>query len=231
MKKSFLLVLAAGCLLLAGCAARRSAWSVPADLTQGAAERMVADAAAAGKLPDLLEAAETAVFPNDEERMAEILRAALATGALNETQTSTAEWMLHDVCEVNAPGTKAADFMFGTLTKASLTLHDYLPGKPLVLLFYDPDCDHCREVIEELSAIGSQIDVLAVDIAGNEKRWRQSVGLLPEDWTGAFDRSGILGNDTYVIRSMPSVYLLDAERTVVLKNPTPERLLKHLETK
>lgn len=223
--KHFALILT---LLLLGSCSAKMTWTVPARLDTADAVALVNEAAAANALPRLLEIAEETVFNTDEERMAEILRAALATGKLSESQTATAEWMLHDVCERNAPGTPAADFRFATPEISENTLYTYLPGKPLTVIFYDPDCDHCRETIAALGELGEKTDVLAVCITGDERRWRSTLSQLPTDWTPAFDRSDIMANDTYVIRSMPSVYLLDPERRVVLKNPTVDKLLNAL---
>lgn len=208
---------------LTGCAAAKPP-SVPADLTQGSVERLVGDAAANGTLGDLLRRGEMTLLDTDEPRMAEILRAALKTGKLSESETATAEWMLHDVCERNAPGTIAADFRFATPEASENRLHTFRPGEPLLLLLYDPDCRHCRDVIAELSDIESLPTVLAVCIEASPKRWEQSRDALPQKWIKAYDRSDILGEDLYVIRTLPSIYLLDGDRRVVLKNPRPEAL-------
>lgn len=223
-------VLAASLLmLLTGCAGSRS-WTVPANLSHGEPAKVVADAANAGKLSALMEAAETQLLDSDEERMAEFLRAALATGKLTPSETETAEWMLHDVCERNAPGSAAADFRFGTPDISENTLLTYLPGKPLCVIFYDPDCDHCKKVIAKLAEgeLARLVDVLAVCVDSTPKRWEQTRDALPADWVKAFDRSEVTLNDIYMIRSLPSVYLLDADRNVVMKNPSAERLLDHL---
>lgn len=214
-------------LALSGCAASKQ-WTLPADLMQGDARKITAEAAAGGNLGKLLEHAEATVFDTDEERMAELLRAALATGKLSESERSTAEWMLHDVCEVNAVDSIAADFRFATVDKSENRLHGFMPGKPLLLMFYDPDCTHCRQVIEQLRAMDNLPDVLAVCIEASAKRWEQTRDALPEGWVKAYDRSGVLANDIYVIRSMPSLYLLDGDRRVVMKNPSIEKLADHL---
>lgn len=216
-----------GCaFVLAGCAASRP-WTMPADLMQGDARKIVAEAAANGSLGRLMEHAESTVFNVDEERMAELLREALATGKLSESETATAEWMLHDVCEVNARGSIAADFRFATEEASENRLLTYRPGEPLLLLFYDPDCSHCREVIAELAAAepGRLPQVLAVCIEASAKRWEQTRDALPKEWIRAYDRSDVLANDIYIIRSMPSIYLLDSDRRIELKNPTVSNLL------
>lgn len=212
---------------LTGCAAARP-WAVPADLTQGDARRIVADAAAHGALGRLLEHAESTVFDTDEARMAELLRAALATGKLSDSERSTAEWMLHDVCEVNAVDSIAADFRFATPEAAENRLLSFRPGEPLLLMFYDPDCRHCREVIAQLGEMSGLPQVLAVCIETSADRWEQTRDALPASWIRAYDRSEVLANDIYIIRSMPSVYLLDGNRRILLKNPSVDQLRSRL---
>lgn len=225
MSRLLVPVLSALLLLTVGCASRR-AWTVPSDLSRGDASQTINDAAAAGSLPALLEAAQTQLFDRDEERFGEFLRAALASGKLSDDDAATARWMLHDIIEVNSPGTAAADFRFGTPDKSENTLHTYLPGKPLAVIFYDPDCEHCKEVIAELSGLGSLIDVLAVCIEATQKRWEQTRDALPADWVKAYDRTGVIANDVYPIRVLPSLFLLDGGRKVTLKNPSPAKLIE-----
>lgn len=214
------------CMGLAGCAATRP-WAVPSDLTEGDPVKIVGEAANHNAMSELMRRAEETLLDSDEARMAEFLRAALQTGKLSDAEVATAEWMLHDVCERNAPGSPAADFSFVTSEQASeQTLHAFRRGEPLLVIFYDPDCDHCRKVIAELSDMSGLPTVLAVCIETSAKRWEQSRGALPESWIKAFDRSGILENDLYVIRTMPSIYLLDGDRNVILKNPQPCQLRK-----
>lgn len=205
-------------LLQTGCSANRQ-WTMPENLHEGNAKAIVNGAANAGALDRLLEAAETTVFDVDEERMAELLRAALETGKLSESQKATAEWMLHDVCEVNPRGAIAADFRFATPEVSENTLLTFRTGEPVMVIFYDPDCDHCRQTIDTLREIEGLPHVLAVCVETPYKRWESTRGLLPEDWTAAFDRSDVMGNDIYIIRRMPSIYILDTDRRIEMKNP------------
>lgn len=204
--------------ILTGCASART-WTVPSDLTQGNIKQIVAEATKSNALGDLLRHAETTLLDTDEQRMAELLRAALATGSLSQSQTATAEYFLHDVCEKNAPGTVATDFRFATPEASENRLLSFRPGEPLLMLLYDPNCAHCREVIAELSEIADLPTVLAVCIESSPKLWEQTRDDLPAEWIKAYDRSGILSEDLYSIRQFPSIYLLDGNRQVILKNP------------
>ncbi|MCM1310930.1 MAG: thioredoxin family protein [Bacteroides sp.] len=212
-------------LILTGCSASRQ-WAMPEDLTQGDAAALVGEAASHGAIGDLMYKAETTLLDANQPRMAQLLEAALQSGKLSDAQTATAEYMLYDVCLKNAPDSIAADFRFATPEASENRLHSFRPGETLLLLFYDPNCSHCREVISELAEMKDLPTVLAVCIESSPKLWEQTRDSLPEKWIKAYDRSGIISEDLYVIRSMPSIYLLDGDRRVILKNPQLWQLRK-----
>lgn len=216
--------------LLTGCSANKQ-WTVPENLHEGNAKTIVGNAANAGALDRLLEAAETTVFDVDEERMAELLRAALETGKLSDSQKATAEWMLHDVCEVNPRGAIAADFRFGTPEASENTLLTFRAGEPLLVIFYNPDCDHCRQTIDSLRQIDGLPHVLAVCVETPYKRWEVTREQLPATWTAAFDRTDVMGNDVYIIRRMPSIYILDGDRRIEMKNPAISAIKERFNSK
>lgn len=214
MKKWIFLV----SLALMGCGAARP-WVMPEDLTQGDIAQIIGDAANNNALGNLLRKAEIELLDSEEARMAELLRAALATGKLSDAETATAEYFLHDVCEKNAPGSLAADFRFATPEASENRLLSFRPGEQLLMLLYDPTCRHCSEVIAELSEMEGLPTVLAVCLESSPKLWEQTRDSLPANWIKAYDRSGIITEDLYSIRQLPSIYLLDGDRRVILKNP------------
>lgn len=219
MKRVILMAVVA--VALGSCAARKG-WEAPADLLSGDAPTIVGQAAQAGALGELLQRAEAEVFDVDEERMAELLRAALATGKLSDSQQATARWMLHDVCEVNPVGAVGPDFRFATPQISENSLLTYHAGQELLVVFYNPDCEHCRQTIARLSEIPGLPEVMAVCIEAPEKRWQETRRQLPAAWTPAYDRSGIMENDIYMIRRLPSIYLFDGDRRIEMKNPAVE---------
>jgi thiol-disulfide isomerase/thioredoxin len=91
------------------------------------------------------------------------------------------------------------------------------------LFFYDPDCNHCRDVAQQLAEseemnvriAEGDLRVLAVNIYGDEGR---SLVHIPENWIHGVDLSGIEEHELYIVRSAPAIYLLDAEHKVLLKD-------------
>ena len=51
----------------------------------------------------------------------------------------------------------------------------------------------------------------------------------PKEWINCYDPDYVIRTDTlYNIRAIPSLYLLDAQKRVVLKDATPERVIMFL---
>ncbi len=127
----------------------------------------------------------------------------------------------------NRPGTRAADFSYRTRVGQETTLAS-TEAPLLLLLFYDPDCDHCQTVIASLRTdpeVQSMIEagklrVLAVYTEGNEALWQSTAATMPAEWTVATDLSGIVDNELYDIPEMPGIYLLDGEKKVLLRSPS-----------
>lgn len=135
----------------------------------------------------------------------------------------------------NRPGYKAADFSFTTRSGLRSTLYA-TEAKRLLLVFYDPECDHCSEILRMLredatlcSQVGKgELQVLAVYTEGNRPVWHDTCGSMPKDWTVAIDESGIVEHQIYDIPAMPVLYLLDADKTVLLKDPSIDELLSRI---
>lgn len=193
----------------------------------------VVAATPADSLPGLLQRVDDLFFeplsPTYCEGIAALyLRAALPR-LTDEIEIDIARWKLNEVCLLNAEGTPASDFTFDLFGgPRNVTMSRYLKGQPLCLIFYDPDCSHCAEVIRELGELSRLVNVLAVCVESTPERWEETCGSLPRGWGRAFDSGNLVETESYMIRSYPSIYLLDADRNVVLKNPSASRLLNHL---
>lgn len=135
----------------------------------------------------------------------------------------------------NRPGTQAADFAYTTVSGLKSTLLATAAPR-LLMLFYDPDCDHCVATIGRLrhepaisAAIAAdKLKVLAVYTEGDDALWRSTAGEMPADWIVATDGGKILADELYDIPEMPGIYLLDASKTVILRDPSVETLLNRL---
>lgn len=135
------------------------------------------------------------------------------------------------VIQKNRVGTKAADFKYITRENQTSSLHQTVAAR-LLLIFYDPECEHCNEILIKLSShklLNSLIQsgvfrVLAVNIDGDRQVWEQHLPQMPLNWSVAFATSEVQSRGIYVLRAMPTLYLLDEQKVVLVKDLLPEQL-------
>lgn len=188
------------------------------------------------QLPTLLEQADSLWFTPGSPTECEALYALWLEQALprlTATDAEVAQWKLNGVCRLNAEGSAAADFTVKLADGKQVKMSRYLPGQPLLVVFYDPMCRHCHSTISALAKLNlpsRRLNVLAVCVEGSNELWADTRDALPQGWRAAYDLDRIVDNEIYLIRSLPSIYLLDAQRKVLLKNPPVERLKTFLDT-
>lgn len=187
----------------------------------------------------LLETAEKYLYdPNspmlDENFYTYFLETVQDTPLLDRYEKMRYVHQLKDVRK-NRAGMSAADFGYVTREGAAATLHATAVSGSLVLLFYDPECEHCREIVGALHTdpvlsprvTSGEVKVLAVYAGGEESLWRSTLDAMPAEWTVAMSKE-LDGDERYVLRAMPTLYLLDREKRVVLKDVRPEILIDWL---
>ncbi len=145
------------------------------------------------------------------------------------------EWM--DALK-NRKGSKADDFEFIDSDGNKSTLYKSGDGtSSRILLFYDPDCDHCHEVIEMLKnddginkkLQSGEISILAIYSDGDAEIWDRSKNSLPPAWRSGYSPdNAIETQELYVLRRMPTLYYIDPDNTVLLKDPTAEQLIQFI---
>lgn len=127
----------------------------------------------------------------------------------------------------NKVGDKATDFSYYLPDgqKKSLVATS-VRGNRLLLVFYDPECESCHEVLREMTADASlagavkagRVTVLAVYTEGNQDAWRKGLADMPEGWIIGTDRQKVKEEALYDLKAMPSLYLLDGQKRVLLKD-------------
>ncbi|MBO4634166.1 MAG: DUF5106 domain-containing protein [Bacteroidales bacterium] len=140
------------------------------------------------------------------------------------------------MCSLNRIGTPAADFTFIDTAGKRRTLYS-IKAEKILLVFGNPDCTACKELTEtldsvpELDALINEGSLKVVDIYIDQEieLWKQRVASYPPRWINGYDPSYIIRGDLiYSIRAIPSIYLLDARKRVLLKDATPERAIEAL---
>ena len=140
------------------------------------------------------------------------------------------------MCKLNAIGTKAADFK---IKDRNGKIHSLYGIKaPYTLLFFtNPGCQNCKEIIEELKSdpgiqgliSSGKLAVMNVYIDQDIDYWKDYSKEYPTTWTNGYDYDYTIRTEVlYNVRAIPSLYLLDADKTVLLKDAPPERLFPML---
>lgn len=142
------------------------------------------------------------------------------------------------LCSLNAVGTPATDFLFEDARGRRMQLSEVKADYTL-LLFGNPGCHACKEIASYLGASGiiaSAVDtgivkVLDIYIDEDLESWREHLADYPRAWLCGFDPLlAIRDGGLYNIRAIPSLYLLDKDKKVVLKDAPVERVCARLET-
>lgn len=133
----------------------------------------------------------------------------------------------------NQPGTLASDFTYYLPNGRARKLHrTSVPSNRLLLVFYDPECPGCHEIMQDMLhdqalaevVAGGKLTVLAIYTEGNPEAWRKDLPNLPDNWTIGTDREAIKLNALYDLKAMPSLYLLDGNKKVILKDAPYARI-------
>lgn len=143
--------------------------------------------------------------------------------------------MLEEI-KMNAVGSVAPDFRMEDVGGKSHSLYDLL-DRPLILMFYQPDCDHCLESFEQLKNDAGFMNQIAKGsyrlvpvYVGDEKEfWREQASTLPAGWNAMIDEPQVVDSEElYLIRSIPSFYVIDSDRRIRLKDASLPALIPYL---
>ncbi|MCH5310831.1 MAG: DUF5106 domain-containing protein [Prevotella sp.] len=154
---------------------------------------------------------------------------------LGTTTTNRLRWQL-EAARKNRPGMTAADFVYTTRNGNKTTLHKTASEGEILLIFYDPDCEHCKEIMGELQTdktladmvASGRIKVLAINSGDDYNLWKSTADSLPANWIVGYESGELQENGSYVLRAMPTLYLLDSNKKVVLKDVPPAQLFSLL---
>lgn len=142
------------------------------------------------------------------------------------------------MCSLNMIGTPAADFTFTDLSGRRHTLYGIEAGTTL-LFFTNPGCPACKDIITGLTSSeriaglvsAGRLAVVNVYIDDELDKWREYASDYPREWYNGYDQSYLIRSDiTYNVRAIPSLYVLDSEKKVLMKDAPVENVLPYLES-
>lgn len=162
----------------------------------------------------------------DEGLYLAYLRYMLDSNVLDDLRKSTLKFRF-DLLNRNNPGQTATDFSYYRPDGSKSSLRQTpVKGEYLLLAFYDPECESCHEVLKEMGSdeklaeavARNKLTVLAVYTEGNEDAWKRALPSMPSGWVIGTDHEEVKGRSLYDLKAMPSLYLLDKTKNVLLKD-------------
>ena len=154
---------------------------------------------------------------------------------IDEAYHSRYEWEVN-TCRLNRVGTQAADFSFTDTRGRMHTLYG-IRADYVVLIFANPGCKACQDITAAMTAspeisdlIGSgRVKVVDVYIDQEIDDWKAHIADYPADWICGYDHNYAIRTDVlYNVRAIPSIYLLDKNKSVLMKDAPQEKVLDAL---
>lgn len=170
----------------------------------------------------------------NEEYYITVLESIIANKSLDELQKVRPQYRL-EMALRNRLGSIAADFEYITSSGKSAKMWS-IATDYLVIFFNNPDCHDCARVKDVLqnSPILSEmmqreskkkIRILAVYPDEDLEIWKKTI--YPTTWINSYCVSSKI-NELYDLKAIPTLYLLDKEKRVLLKDVPVEALEKWL---
>lgn len=126
----------------------------------------------------------------------------------------------------NKVGITAADFVY-TLASGRQARMSQLEAPYLILCFHNPECGTCAENLYAMKRSSllvrmlesKHVAVLTLYPDEDINLWRKHLHELSPQWINAFDQGHVLMDENrYYLNALPSFYLLDKDKKVVLKD-------------
>lgn len=177
----------------------------------------------------VMAAREVLADPNsqwrDDELYMPVLRVRIASPFTDEPTRERLRYRL-DILSQNRIGHKANNIRYTLFDGFEGTLYGIKAEYTLVFI-NNPGCEMCRTVREEICAsdllsgyiASGRLKVLAIYPDQDLDEWLNYRSEMPKDWINGYDRECVMRTQgTYNLTAIPSLYLLDKDKTVLIKD-------------
>lgn len=177
----------------------------------------------------VMAAREVLADPNsqwrDDELYMPVLRVRIASPFTDEPTRERLRYRL-DILSQNRIGHKANNIRYTLFDGFEGTLYGIKAEFTLVFI-NNPGCEMCRTVREEICAsdllsryiASGRLKVLAIYPDQDLDEWLNYRSEMPKDWINGYDRECVMRTQgTYNLTAIPSLYLLDSGKTVLVKD-------------
>lgn len=162
-------------------------------------------------------------YRNDEQYLLFLQYAAIHQ--LADYTTNPRYQKHYTMVQKNRVGMPAADFLFTTQVGKKGHLYG-VPSPYILLFFHDPNCEECQYMKQHLESQYAHfaqkgVQVVAVYIDDEVEAWQKAH--YPSAWLSVYAPE-IDQQDLYDIKALPTLYLLDVQKRVVVKDGTLKRI-------
>ena len=161
----------------------------------------------------------------NEEYYIPVLNYVIESDKTRDTERQRAEFDLKLLLK-NRVGEKATDIAYTLASGKTERLYD-IKGQYTLLCFYNPDCHACEQVthyMKESELIDRLVKsrILKIVMIYPDKDldlWKKHQVNIPESWINGYDkRTEINNKQLYDLKATPTLYLLDKDKNVLLKD-------------
>lgn len=172
----------------------------------------------------------------NEEKFIRMCRSVEALPQVEEVLRQRASYA-RILAEKNRVGMKASDFVYTMKSGKQGRLHD-LKAEYTLVYFYNPDCHTCSEIKQAMKSSlllrnmvnSGRMKVLTVYPDEDLDLWRERLGEMESSWINGYDKGQVITMEQrYDLSSIPSFYLLDKEKKVLLKDADWSEVIRFLE--
>src|SRR5690554_11131 len=170
----------------------------------------------------------------NEELYIPVLQELNRSPMLTEAERSSYLFQLEMVMK-NRVGQRASDFAYTLPSGQSYHLHE-LKSEYTLLLFSNPGCSTCEAVIKRLNqskelnealsfntSVRTMLTILTIYPDSDLEEWLAHLNGMPAGWVHGYDKGmEITQKRLYDIKAIPTIYLLDRDKNVILKDTSIE---------
>ncbi|MFV0586301.1 DUF5106 domain-containing protein [Bacteroides reticulotermitis] len=171
----------------------------------------------------------------NEEFYIPVLEAMIASPLLNETDKIRPIARLK-LAEKNRIGTKALDFTYTLASGAQNSLY-HIKSRYTLLFISNPGCQACGETIAKLKSMpvinqliaNKSLTILSIYPDEELDEWKKHYNDFPTEWINAYDKKlAIKEQQLYDLKAIPTLYLLDKDKKVLLKDAPEQAVEEYL---
>ena len=171
----------------------------------------------------------------NEEALFPFMQYAIQSSCLNEFEKIRPAFLLH-VISKNRIGAVANNLTYKTMNGETGNLHE-IKANYILLYFNDPECEDCKMLIDRLKVssvvrqfvASGKLQIITVYVNDDTDTWKKHAPDVPNTWIYSYDaEQKINKEEIYNIKQFPTLYLLDQDKKVLLKDASFDNLEKYI---